>query len=188
MTTGLTTKNEHQTEQLLKNIRKTPLFRQLIPQEAGIGFPIPLRRKDKVFAIIPCYGFTPTTEKGKTILFPPFATITVNWKNQVPVEYSNLLFRKDEPGREWVGLQWEGKIGTFPHDALVQMTRNEYLQKRIQLLKMYDNMFSNLEEKRAFSSEWEASFKELLSLLIEPALIPYYRVLGSKFCDRFLQT
>ncbi len=180
------TTNDCQTEKLLKNIRKTDLFRQLIPQEAGIGFPIPLRRKDKVYAILPCFGFKPTSEKGKTLLYPPFATITVNWENQVAVEYVNLMFRKDEPGKEWTEVLWEGEIGTFPHEALAKMTVNEYQQKRLQLLEMYDQMFLALAKKETLSSQWEASFSQLLSLLIEPALIPYYRILSPKFGDRFL--
>ena len=183
MVTQLQAKGLGQTELLLKDIRKTPLFTQVIPLESGIGLPIPLRKNQKVYAIIPCFEFTATKEKGKTLIFPTLATITVNWENQRLVEYVDLRFRNPAPN-----LQWEGEIGTFPHDAVGVMTRGEYLEKRRQLLEMYDEMFINLNDGKSFTSSWNQKFKELFSTLLETPLIPYYRVLGEKFCDRFLNS
>jgi hypothetical protein len=180
MTTQLETQQLSRTEKLLQNIRKTPLFMQLIPQEAGIGLPIPLRREEKAYAILPCFGFKPI-EKGKTILFPPLANVTVQWSNQLPVKYVNLKF--DNPAPE---LQWSGEIGTYPHDAVVGMTIGEYKAKRRELLQMYDEMFAALENGSGLSPEWKQQFSELFSILIEPPLIPYYRVFGAKFCQKFL--
>lgn len=170
-----------QTERLLKEIRKTPLFRQLIPQEAGVGWPIPLRQEGRVYIILPIFGFTPTTERGKTKLFPPFATITVDWSNQVPVEYVNLRFRNPAPE-----LTWTEEVGTFPHQAVEQMTVGEYQKLRRELLGMYDQMLELLSQKTAFSPEWCQRFGELLRILIEPSLEPYYRALNPKFFNRFL--
>lgn len=180
MTAQLETQQLSKTEKLLQNIRKTPLFMQLIPQEAGIGLPIPLRRNQKVYAILPCFGFKPI-EKGKTILFPPIAKVTVQWSNQLPVKYVNLKF--DNPASE---LQWSGEIGIYPHDAVAGMTIGEYKAKRRELLQMYDEMFTALENSSGLSSDFKQEFSELFSTLLEPPLIPYYRVFGTKFCERFL--
>lgn len=180
MTTQLETQQLCQTEKLLKNIRKTPLFMQLIPQEAGIGLPIPLRRNNKVYAILPCFGFKPV-EKGKTLLFPPFAKITVQWSNQLPVEYVNLHFNNPAPE-----LQWSGEIGTYPHDAVAGMTIGEYKAKRQELMQMYDEMFAALENSSGLSPDFKQQFRDLFSTLIEPSLVSYYQVLGAKFCQSFL--
>lgn len=180
MTTQLETERLCQTEKLLKIVRKSPLFMQLIPQEAGIGLPIPLRRNKKLYAILPCFGFK-SVEKGKTLLFPPLAKLTVQWSNQLPVMYVNLKF--DNPAPE---LQWTGEIGTYPHDAIAGMTNGEYNAKRRELMQMYDEMFAALEEGSGFSPEWKQQFSSLFSTIIEPPLIPYYRVLGTEFCKQFL--
>ncbi|MGL6342801.1 MAG: hypothetical protein ACRC80_27135, partial [Waterburya sp.] len=180
MTTQLETQQLCQTEKLLKNIRKTPLFMQLIPQEAGVGLPIPLRRNNKVYALLPCFGFKPV-EKGKTLLFPPFAKITVQWSNQLPVEYVNLHFNNPAPE-----LQWSGEIGTYPHDAVAEMTIGEYKAKRQELMQMYDEMFAALENSSGLSPDFKQQFSDLFSTLIEPPLIPYYQVFGEKFCQNFL--
>ena len=169
------------TEQLMKDIRKTPLFRQLIPQEAGVGWPIPLRKGGKVYVTLPFFGFAPTDQKGVTKLFPPFATITLDWSNQVPVEYVNLRFRNPAPE-----LNWEGEVGTFPHPAVNQITVGQYQERRRELLGMYDEMLDNLSQNHPFTPEWNQQFSDNLRLLIEPALEPYYRVLGEKFFQRFL--
>ena len=167
------------TELLLQDVRKMPLFRQIVPLEAAIGWPIPLRKDGKVYITLPFYGCTP--KKGQTSLFPPFATLTLDWANLMPVEYVNLRFRNPA-----LDLNWEGQIGTFPHPAIAQITRGEYLEKRRELLAMYDEMFDNLSQNTPFTLEWNQQFSETLRLLIEPSLEPYYRVLGGKFFDRFL--
>ena len=169
------------TELLFKNIRKTKLFREKIPMEAGLGWPIPLRKDGNVYAILLCFGVFPTTEKDVTALYPPFAAITIDWANQKLVNYVN--FKEQNPR---IQLQWEGQIGTFPHPSVTQFKPSEYREMRQELLSMYDEMFDKLSSGANFSSEWTARFSYLLGILLEPALQPYYRLLGGKFCNRFL--
>jgi hypothetical protein len=114
------------TEKLMRDVRKMPLFNQSISLETAVGGGIPRRKDNKVYIILPFYGCYP--QKGVTKLFPPFATITLDWSNQVPVEYVNLRFRNPAPE-----LNWEGEAGTFPHPALSQMTVGQYLERRREL-------------------------------------------------------
>jgi hypothetical protein len=171
------------TEELMKDIRQHPIYRQLVPMEAGVGWPIPLRKEGKVYVTLPFFGMTRTPEKGKTILSPPFAALTLSYPHQVVVEYVNLRFRNPLPE-----LPWEGQVGTFPHPAVAQMKVSEYLEKRSELLAMYDEMLDKLAKGATFAPEWEARFKALLNLLMEPSLEPYYRALSPKFFDHFLKT
>lgn len=168
-------------EKLMRTIRTTPLAHQLIPMEAGVGWPIPLRKGEKVYITLPFFGFTPTAEKGKTKLFPPLATITLDWSNLVSVEYVNLRFRNPAPE-----LQWSEAVGTFPHPAIEQMSVGKYKELRRELLGMYDEMLELLSQKSPFSPEWSERFGELLQILIEPSFKPYYRALNPKFFNRFL--
>lgn len=167
-------------ETVMKDIRQTPLYRQLIPMEASIGWPIPLRKGGKVYVTLPCCSIR-TLEKGRTILYPPFATITLIWSSQVVVEYVNLRFRNP-----WPEGHWEEEAGAFPHPAIARLTVAQYRAKRSELLEMYDELFETLTQNGEFSVEWSNRFGKLLRLLLEPQLEPYYRVLGPKFFDRFL--
>ena len=170
-----------QTELMTKKIRKMPIFHQLIPKEAGIGWLMPVRKEGKVYVTVPFYGYFPNPKQSQTVLYPPFATITLSWPKLVPVEYVNLRFGNPAPE-----LDWFAQVGTFPHPEVEQITVGQYKEKRHQLLVMYDEMLDNLMEGKAFSPEWNEQFTELLSTLIEPSLEPYYRALAPKFFDRFL--
>ena len=169
------------TEDLIKQVRKMPLFRQLIPLEAGIGFPLPTRKENKVYITLPFFGMGSTAKPGETPLYPPLAIASIDWSNQIPVEYANLRFRHPSPE-----LDWTERVGTFPHPEVAQMSVGEYRQLRQELLSMYDEMFDRLTDRQLLSSEWSQRFTKLLNLLIEPALKPYYHALNPKFGDRFL--
>jgi hypothetical protein len=107
--------------------------------------------------------------------------MTLSWPQGVVVEYVNLRFRNPH-----ADMPWEGQVGTFPHEAVAHLKKSEYLQKRSELLTLYDEMLVKLAQREAFAPEWEARFKELLRLLIEPPLEPYYRALAPKFFSHFL--
>jgi len=170
-------------EDLMADVRKMPLFRQLVPMEAGVGWPIPLRKGGKVYVIFPFFGFGRTASQNKTVLSPPFATLTVTWSNWVVVEYVNLRFR-----HPWPEGQWEEQVGEFPHEAVAHLTVQQYREKRHELLTMYDEMLDRLEQGDTFDPAWQTRFGQLLRLLMEPSLEPYYRALGPKFFSHFFPT
>ncbi len=166
---------------IMDGIQKTPLYRYLIPAEAGIGWPIPLRKKDRVYVTLPLFGYHRTDEKGKTALFPPFAAITVDLASQVPVEYVNLRFRNP-----WPQGKWEEQAGYFPHPVVAAISAGQYKEKRKELLSLYDELFEMLLEKRVVPATFRERFGQLLRLLMEPCLEPFYRSLAPKFFEHFL--
>ncbi|MEO3857866.1 hypothetical protein [Acrocarpospora sp. B8E8] len=169
------------TATLLRDIRATPLFRQLAPMQSGVGWPIPIRHHPgwdgdtKVFLRLPLYGVQVVKGKG-TFLHAPFATITVDWGTGRPMEYCDLRFTKPWPVRR-------DPVGTFPHDA-IRGSVQSYKADRHRLLAGYDDLATALLEDRPFTGE--AEFSALLTRLMEPPLAPYYRVLGERFFARFL--
>jgi hypothetical protein len=166
---------------LMNDMRKMPMYRQVIPQEAGIGWPIPLRRNKHVYVIMPCFGYAHTPDKHETTLYPPFATITLDWSKQVPVEYVDLRFR-----HPWLEGNWEQVAGTFPHAAVKELSVQQYQNLRNELLIMYDALLDTLGKQETLSAEWKTAFSLLLRTMMEPPLEPYYRALGEKFFQTFL--
>jgi hypothetical protein len=174
---------ESRIEQLMHTIRQSSIYQQFLPQESGIGWPVPYRKKKVVYVILPIFGYAPFDTPGKSALFPPFATLTIDWQNTILVEYINLHFRNPWAEEQW---EYEKHAGTFPHPAVESMTVQEYQEKRTELLQMYDEMFDALAERESFSSGWNQHFGQLLRLLIEPPLEPYYRTFAPKFFNQFL--
>lgn len=179
--------NGHETEQaasrtaqLMSEVRQMPLFHQLIPQEAGVGWPIPLMREGRAYVKLPFFGISRDHVKRQTLLFPPFATLTLNWKNKKPVEYVNLRFR-----RLWPEEVLARPAGVFPHPAIVEMAKDQYLAARNELLSMYDELFETMEKGERPEPKWATRFGSLLRLLVETSLVPFYRQLGPHFYELF---
>ncbi len=172
--------DETRTEQLLRSVRRMPLFRQLVPMEAGIGWPLPFRKDGQVYVTLLFYGYKRLAGGGAS-LYPPLATLSLAWRNQLPVEYVNLRFRSPA-----LGLESDKEIGTFPHPAVADLSRGEYLRQRHELLAMYDELFHGLETGAAQPPGWHDGFARLLAALLEPALEPYYRAIAPRFLEQFV--
>jgi hypothetical protein len=167
---------------LVQDIRKTPIYRQLIPLEAQVGWPIPLRRKKRVLVTLPFFSIERISSNQQNRLYPPFATITLDWSNQVPVEYVDLRFRHPWPQE----TNWEQPVGAFPHPAVAELSVGQYEELRTKLLTMYDHLMETLSENKALSDDWKKEFSLLLRILMEPSLEAYYRSLGQNFFEIFL--
>jgi hypothetical protein len=169
---------------LIESVRRMPLYRQLIPQEAGIGWPLPVRvggRGGTLYVTLPFFGYTNTN--GQTRLFPPFATLTLTWANGLPVEYVDLRYRNPLPE-----IDWKSEAGSFPHAAVASLKVCEYEEAKAEFFLLYDEMLDRLSRGEPLSQTASARFSELMRLLIEPPLVPFYRALAPKFFDRFLVT
>lgn len=168
------------TEQFLFALPRMPLFRQMIPQAAAIGWPLPRRSKDKrLYVTIPFYGFRRAAD-GKTDLFPIFATITVDWETKIVVEYADLRYTglcpRDNPPKP---------VGRFPHDAVVTGTVDDYRRAKSDLFVLYDKLFDALAAGAPIDTAVATEFAALFDRLLEPGLEPQYRALAEKFVERF---
>jgi hypothetical protein len=170
-------RSRSRTGALLQEVRRQPLFRQLVPMEAGIGWPIPVRRKPRVYLRLPLFGLH--REDGRTLLSPPFATVTVDTDTGRPAEYQDLRFT-----RPWDPAGQPPSVGEFPHDAVRAMSTGDYAKARERLLECYDGLVASLVDDSPFVELEE--FAELLGRLVEPSLLPYFRALGPRFYERFL--
>lgn len=174
------------TDDLLAGLPRTPLFRSLVPLEAGVGWPIAKTRQrgDRrvVHLLVPLFGRQPSPEKGVVaVLYPPFATVRLDWKTGRVVEYRNLQAMGD-----WPIDTWDEPAGTFPHEA-ARVPKREYVERRKALLRAYDELFESLSTGAPVLDEaWVRSFSALLGHLMEPSLLPYYRDLGPRFFAKFL--
>ncbi|TVR74656.1 MAG: hypothetical protein EA415_05510 [Sphaerobacteraceae bacterium] len=169
------------TEAMMQQIKRSPLGQQVIPLEAAIGWPVPLRKGDQVYVRVPFFTKRDNPAGGAEI-YPPSALVTLRWATAIPVEYVSFSFStpwtfdQPEPGTP---------IGRFPHPA-VEVTAREYLAMRHELLSMYDELLDTLVERGPISGEWASRFGDLLGKVVEPSLEPYYRDLAPRFFDRFI--
>jgi hypothetical protein len=174
------------TAGLMEGLRSMPLFRQLVPMEAMIGWPIPVRHnpgwdgRPAVYLKFLLSGNRRPERRGEpTRLLPPFAMITLNWATGAPVEFADLRY-----SRPWPITFPPPVIGEFPHEAVRGMTAGDYLAARSRLCELYDDLFESLAHGAEFAEAQE--FGELLGRLAEPGLLPFYRKVAPRFVERFL--
>lgn len=169
--------NDTKIEQLINNLRKTSLFKQVVPMEAAAGWPVPVVENNEAYVLVPFYGSS-VQGKGRTVIYPPVCYITVKWSNKTIVEYVNLRYRNNLPEGKW-----NSPAGQFPHEAVSKMTVREYKEKKQQLMEAYDRLFDGIDSKAA--SLDDKGFKELITVLMEPALLPFYRSFNPVFFKRY---
>ncbi|MVO88062.1 hypothetical protein GPA10_25720 [Streptomyces sp. p1417] len=173
------------SEALCREFRRTRAFRQLVPMEAGIGWPLPVPvvqdGAPQVYVRLPLFALRPDPAGGAD-LFPPFATAALNWSTRRLVEYTDLRFKEPHRSR----TEWSRPVGRFPHPAVAGLTNAAYRDMRSRLFHLYDELFDGLARGREPGSTWSGEFSGLLSQLVEPSLTPYYRQLAPKFLRRHL--
>jgi hypothetical protein len=174
-----TTEGTSRTGELMREVRRMPIFHQLVPAEAGVGWPLPSRKAGRLYLTLPFFGMPPTGTKGETPLYPPFATMTLDWHTAKPVAYSDL-----HATRPWPPIAV--RVGTFPHAEVRRLKRAEYLRLREELLRLCDEVFASLAGGSRLRRESVSRYRELWRLLMEPSLEPYYRHLAPGFTERFL--
>lgn len=174
------------TGRVMANLRRTPLFRSLVPMEAGIGWPIPAvssrpGAERSVSMRFPLFGMQPVPDRGVSArLFPPFATVSLDWKTLRVVEYVDLRFKG-----LWPDAVWRQPAGTFPHPE-VAGSREDYARLRADVLDRYDELFDMISRDHEPSDEWVAGFGAHLRRIVEPDLLPYFRELGPKFFAKYV--
>ncbi|MEV0937416.1 hypothetical protein ACIBMX_46405 [Streptomyces phaeochromogenes] len=184
----LTTASSHdvpRSEALSRELRRSPLFHQLVPMESGIGWPLPVPVLQdgvpRVYMRLPLFVLRPDPAGGAD-LFPPFATVTLDWATGRLVEYTDLRFKEPHRSR----AQWSKPVGRFPHPAVEGLTTAAYRELRTHLFGLYDELFHELGRGRQPDDGWAGQFGQLLGRLLEPSLTPYYRQLAPKFLRRHL--
>ena len=166
-------------ERLVRALRRSALFRELVPMEAGVGWPLPHLSNGSVHAILPCFGMARVGKPARTALLAPFAGFTVSWSSGRPVEYVDYRYRG-----AWRNLDFSRPLGSFPHEQVQAMRRSDYLAKRARLHRMYGQLFDSLAAGGELPPFWMREFTELVDLLWEPALRPFYRQLAPRFYAR----
>lgn len=169
-------------ENIIKEVRNSPVFQELVPMEAVSGWTIPFKRDERVYLRIPFYR-TKNEGKGNTLLYPPMAIITVDCSSKIVVEYLNTKFKSP-----WSEGDWETEVGSFPHEAIARMTVGEYKECKQKLMQLYNEIVKCLMDGSKLNKDTHNEFMKLLNLLVEPGLKPFYKAIGPKFFGHFLHS
>lgn len=165
-------------QEFLKALNSSDIVRKLVPLGLGMGLPMLNIIGETLCVTVPYYKSVPRKD-DKTLLFPPEFIITAKWPTGNILEFRSLRFDKD-----YQKIDFEKPIGTFRHEAVKQWNRGEYQKKKQELYSMYDTFISSLYSEGNYTKEEE--FSELLNIIVEPSLRPFYKNIGRDFYNKFL--
>ncbi len=168
-------------EQILRNVKTMPIYKQLIPMEAISGWLIPFRKGGRTYITIPYCGAMPL-KPGKTKLYPPLALLTIDVQTGIPVQYVNTRY-----SNPWPEGKWSEAAGSFPHDAIAKMLVHEYKEKRARLKAIYDEMISCMNDDRELDPALDREFHDIINLLVDPGLKPFYTAIAPGFFGRYFK-
>lgn len=145
------------------------------------GYPIISRENGGVYLVVPFLRFQVTGEVDKTLVYPIRYTVTVELPTGRIVGFQDLSadgrFRK---------VDFSKPIGLFRHDAIKDLTKQEYKAAKEELYGLYDTVIQDLLAGQTPSEDVLNAMAQLLSRLAEPCQMPVYKALDPDFFDRFL--
>ena len=163
----------------IEMIRKSNTAQSLIPMEFVSGLPILSLRRGEICITIPYYR-AKVQPQDKTLIYPLAYSITALWSNGLIVDYKNFNF---VPAMK--KLDFTKPIGTFRHEAIKNLSKQQYMELKKELFDCYDEYLSCIEKRNPFTKS--EPMKELLNLIMEPCQKPMYLILGRKFFEEFLE-
>ncbi|HEY8986341.1 MAG TPA: hypothetical protein VIU15_43060 [Streptomyces sp.] len=175
------------SQRLLAELRRSALFRSVVPLEAELGWPVPMLRGTadvpRVYLTVVAFRTRPRQggKGGGLEVLPPFAHLTVGWPAGEVAAFADHRFESPWPGP----VDVQRAVGAFPHPGLPRDAAS-YRQARTTAFGFYDELCEALAAGRVLPGAWWGRFADCLAPLLEPGLVPFYRVLGPKFLARIL--
>lgn len=169
-------------EQVRKNLETGDFFLNCkIPLGYKTVFPILQIRNGSLCIMFPYLKYQTTGEVDKTLVFPVKYAVTL----ELPTEKA-VCFEDFEYNEAFGDVDFDKPIGYFRHEAVREYSRAEYNNLHRELMREYDKVIHMLLVGGGYDSADERRMSELLRLLLEPSLLPIYRVLDRDFYNKYL--
>ena len=175
-------KNSVSVKALLREVRCSEFVNACqMPLGYTDSYPMINRVNDKVYLVIPFLRFKVTGEVDKTLVYPIRYTVTAELPTGRIVSFQDLgadsRFRK---------VDFNKPIGLFRHDAIKDLTKQEFAAVKEELYGAYDAVLAGLLAGQEPAEEAVNTMAALLSRLAEPCQKPIYQALDSNFAAKFL--
>ena len=152
-----------------------------IPLGYVAGIPTVQIKNDTVCLVIPYLKYKITGAVDKTLVFPVRYLVCISLPDEKVVQFADLSEMRGASK-----IDFSKPVGLFRHDSIKSYTRQEYDSKRKELMMCYDVLLSSLIYGTEFSVAEQNKMKELLRLLVEPSLIPFYKSIDPDFYKKYL--
>lgn len=169
-------------EQIIKNLKTSEFFLQCkIPMGYSSGFPILQIKNGSLCVTVPYLKYRTTGEVDKTLVFPIRYGISLELPTEKVIGFEDYEYKSS-----FVNIDFDKPVGYFRHDAVKQYNKTQYRELRRELMGEYDKVANALLGNAAYHIADEKRMAELLQLLAEPSLLPFYRIIDADFYNKYL--
>ncbi len=169
-------------EQIVKKLKGSEFFLQCkIPMGYSSGLPILQIRNGSLCVTVPYLKYRTTGEVDKTLVFPIRYGISLELPTEKVIGFEDYEYKSS-----FVNIDFDKPVGYFRHDAVKQYNKMQYKELRRELMGEYDKVANALLGNAAYGISDEKRMAELLQLLVEPSLLPFYRVIDTDFYNKYL--
>ena len=174
--------NTFSLEQFIKGLKTNDFILNCnMPLGYSAGIPLLKDCNGRLCVVIPYLRYKSTGKVDKTLIYPIRFAVTVEVPEGKIVGFSNLEYAKG-----YSKVKFDEPCGLFRHEAIQDLTKKQYNEKRKELLGMYDKLIAALMGEGDYTEEDETAMKSLLGTLLEPCLFGAYKALDKNFYNRFL--
>lgn len=167
----------------IKKKIKSSLFVLNCEMQMGysIGKPVLQIKNGSLCLLYPFLKYKKTGIVDKTEVYPVRYTVTAALPSGKPVGFSNLEY--DE---RFEDVDFDKPVGYFRHEAVRHLTKTEYMELADELDGLYDKVIDMLLNGTPYSEKDEERMAQLLKLLTEPEIKPFYERLDRDFYEKYL--
>lgn len=164
----------------LNNYKEHPEIQALIPMGYSPGIPVLTSRQGELCVDIPFLRYRITGQKDRTLVFPVKFVATYVVPEMNMVSFVNLAFTDMAKN-----VDFNKPVGFFRHEAIADLTRQQYDELREHTLTCLDRLAYCLLNG-GNDPENEENLANDMSLIVEPSLYPFYKSLSPKFFLKFI--
>lgn len=168
-------------EQIIKNVKTSEFFLQCkIPMGYSSGFPILQIKNESLCVTVPYLKYRTTGEVDRTLVFPIRYGISLELPTEKVIGFENYEYKSS-----FAKIDFDKPVGYFRHDEIKQYNKTQYKELRRELMEEYDKVANTILCNAAYGSSDEKRMAELLQLLAEPSLRPFYRAIDADFYNKY---
>lgn len=167
---------------LYKGLSKRDEVRALIPMGYVPGIPMLAVKNEYLVAIVPFLKYKITGTVDHTLVFP------VKYVMEFALPESTLTaFRNLDYEEQFAKVDFNKGIGFFRHEEIKNLSKEEYQNLRKETLAQLDKLCAFLIENTPYTQQDDHELSDLLSKIVEPSLMPFYKALDNDFFNKYLK-
>jgi len=171
------------TQEILNSLKTSDFLQHSnIPLGYTPGLPIPAMRGKSSCLVVPMLKYKITGEVDHTMVFPPRFVVTATADKAAVVAFEDLKY-----DNRFKLIDFDSPVGVFRHAEIRHLTKQEYEEARAELYGVIDMKLKALDGGCDFDEMDTMKFSRLYSMLLEPAVKPFYKAIDKDFVAAYVQ-